>query len=781
MVDAVRAFDNPQKSWQIDGGTATWFESCQPPAAGDNLTVAFEKPCAVYELEVATGHDGRGRLGQGELQTSADGKTFKTVAEFHDGAARAVIEDAAVKAVRIRCAAQAGNLIVDDIRLRLMRTISGTVSDLHTIAAGDYAVCAADATVPNIGQCGVNFVDQGHVLTLGTGGGNASALMGVLSGSGTVEFQAGAHDGGFRDSPLTLAGKQPNTFEGIYLVKQGRVALGKRDGIAALAGRIIVGGQGPNDGLFWSADNQIDDQASVELLDSPAGGGYLDLNGHNEKFHSLVMAGHSLSMVGTGVLSLSTTAHTRILTGGGILRVDQLTVEGREVRRGIYGEGTPWCSGAGMVLVGDIPQREVSGNVDVPYGRRSVILLKGPTTLRLTNESFDAFRTEGFTLSLVADGRRPVRLNGFITGGGNLIIDAPGANGPTVVPMELFGTTANSYRGATHLTRGVLRLAKSAGVTAIPGDLIFGGEAAENRGDTVILANDEQIAEKATVTGAGSRPSFLDLNGHKQSILRLVLSSAAKVRTGDGGQLHAKLVTVAGNAIPTGVYTQSSGWIEGSGKVVVDPHTDVSGTAEALAAGLIARLTGDTLFGWGVLDFDIDTNGHTAHFDSGNGNATTIAGSISGTGNVKFTMGPYHTGFRDAPMILAGTRPNTASGTYYVAKGRVQLQKPAGVDAIAGDVVVGGQGYNDCLHWENDEQIKDSAKITLIESPSNGAAYLDLNGCTETVAALAMTPNNKVRTDSPAGKSGVLKVRKLTIGGIDQPPGDYTATRGTLA
>ena len=211
--------------------------------------------------------------------------------------------------------------------------------------------------------------------------------------------------------------------------------------------------------------------------------------------------------------------------------------------------------------------------------------------------------------------------------------------------------------------------------------------------------------------------------------------------------------------------------------MIVDPLTDVSGNVEPLAPGLIARLTGDTQFGWGALAFDVESNGHTAHFDSGNGNADTIAGSISGTGDVKFTMGPYHTGFRDAPMVLAGTRANTASGTYYVAKGRVQLQKPAGVDAIAGNVVVGGQGYNDCLRWENDEQINDSAKITLIEAPSTGAAYLDLNGFTETVAALAMTPNNKVKTDSSSGRSGTLKVRMLTIGGVQPPPGTYTAAR----
>ncbi len=348
LVDAVRAFDNPQSSWQEDGGTATWFESCRPPTAGDNLTVTFDRPRAVYELAVATGHDRRGRLGQGELQTSADGQAFKTVAQFQDGNARAVVEDAAVKAVRIQCtAAQAGDMIVDDINLRLMRLISGTVNNVSTIGDGNYAVCTADATVPNIGQCSVNFVNKGNLLTLGTGGGNTSSLSGVLSGSGTVEFQAGPGHGGFRDSPLTLAGEQPNTLAGTYHVKQGRVGLGKRDGVAALAGRIIVGGQGTNDGLFWTANDQIDDSASVKLLDSPHGGAYLDLNGHREKFSSLTMA-----------------AHTRVITDGGILRVRRLAVEGREVPAGIYTGGEPWCQGSGMVLVGDAARARHFGQCD---------------------------------------------------------------------------------------------------------------------------------------------------------------------------------------------------------------------------------------------------------------------------------------------------------------------------------------------------------------------------------------------------------------------------------
>jgi hypothetical protein len=161
--------------------------------------------------------------------------------------------------------------------------------------------------------------------------------------------------------------------------------------------------------------------------------------------------------------------------------------------------------------------------------------------------------------------------------------------------------------------------------------------------------------------------------------------------------------------------------------------------------------------------------------DSGNGNAFALTGSVSGTGNIEFFMGPSYTGFKDAPLPITGDRPNTTTGKFLVRKGRVQLEKPAGCDAISGDVIVGGQGFNDCLFWKQSEQLKDSVHIALIDAGSNGAAYLDLNGCTETAASLTMTSKNKVKTASPEGATGRLRVKSLTLDGLAKPAGAYTS------
>jgi hypothetical protein len=232
---------------------------------------------------------------------------------------------------------------------------------------------------------------------------------------------------------------------------------------------------------------------------------------------------------------------------------------------------------------------------------------------------------------------------------------------------------------------------------------------------------------------------------------------------------------------PDGSYTAPRPWLEGTGTVTVNARVDVRGVVSApdalIGPGNVANLTGATRVAYpaSVLAQDVLTNGFTLTLDSGDGNAFACTGSIAGTGDVEFFMGPSHTGFRDAPLVLGGDRPNTASGRYLVRKGRVQLEKPKGVAAISGDVVVGGQGFNDCLSWEQDDQLAHGVRITLLDAGASGAAYLALNGHRDTAAGLTLTARNRVRTDAPDGRSGVLTVRALTVGGVEKPAGEYTA------
>ena len=196
-----------------------------------------------------------------------------------------------------------------------------------------------------------------------------------------------------------------------------------------------------------------------------------------------------------------------------------------------------------------------------------------------------------------------------------------------------------------------------------------------------------------------------------------------------------------------------------------------------IGPGNIGNLIGDTTFAYPSSggDFDILTNGLTLSLDSGNGNAFAYSGSIGGTGNVEFWMGPTYTDYKDTPLRLTGDKPNTTTGKFLVKKGRVQLEKPAGTDAISGDAIVGGQGFNDCLFWVNSDQVKDTATITLLDAGNSGAAYLHLNGRREKVAGLIMTERNQVKTDGTGGERGTLTVGSLRIGNSEKSAGTYTA------
>ncbi|MCY2930962.1 MAG: family 20 glycosylhydrolase, partial [Planctomycetota bacterium] len=302
----------------FDGKDTTFYQSAKAPKAGDSFTLEFAKPALVYAVDVLTGANGKGLMDGAELQTSADGSKFVTVAKLASGAARAVLSDNAVKSVRLLCgSAQSDPMVVREIKLQLMVEVSGVVSDPgRALGQSNVGVLKGDATFRGAGQGCLNpLTNKDHVLTFDNGG-RASGYGGPIGGSGTVQILQGQAGGRAANSPMVLAGKAPNTMKGDWLVKAGRLTLAKDAGLDAVGGRIVVGGQGDNDCLYWANSDQVNDEALVELLDSPKGGATLNLNGCTETFVRLAMA-----------------PHTRIVTDdektGGVLTVAALTIDGK--------------------------------------------------------------------------------------------------------------------------------------------------------------------------------------------------------------------------------------------------------------------------------------------------------------------------------------------------------------------------------------------------------------------------------------------------------------------
>jgi F5/8 type C domain len=747
----------------FDGNDATFFKSAASPKGSDHFTLTFPKPMQVYSIEVLTGINGKGQLSGGEVQVSGDGSKFTTVATIDKGVAKTVLTDNRVLSVRLKAVADQGEpLVVRAINLRLMVEMSGVFKNPSAaIGDGNVAVIRAKTEFAYpMGMCAFPVINRGFTLKLNNGG-NACSFSGPVSGTGRVEIHAGGEH-----AALVLNGNAANTMQGTWSIKAGFVVLAKEPGADAMGGTIIVGGSSDQDSLIWNDNNQLNDAASVQLLSTDKGGASLNLKGFNDAIARLTLAS------GSKVL-------TNGSQGGSVLTVRELMVDGKSLPKGVYTSSTGWLHGNGYVVVGDVRRVDVSGIVEDPnrvIGEGNLAILKAATTFKLPDgECTVAAATRDFPLTLVPTGGN-ARFAGFLTGNGSLNIE-----GSDKLPLEISGTASNSFKGATTLVHGILKLNKSANAIAIPGNLSMGGSAPENKGDAVIWEADGQIAASAMVTFQGSQPSYLDLNGHTVAFSKLSLAKAAVIRTGNGGVLRVKQLFVDGKRLKDGMYHAPQSWLEGTGTVTVDSRVDVRGTIgspeAAIGPGNIGNLTGATRIAYPSSggDFDMATNGHTLTLDSGDGNAFSYSGSISGTGNVEFFMGPSYTGFRDAPMLLTGTKPNTSSGKFLVKKGRVQLEKPESVNAISGDLIVGGQGFNDCLFWKNSHQLKDTVNITLLDAGNNGAAYLHLNGCRETAASLTMTANNKIVTDSSEGIGGILAVKRLTISGIGKPAGTYSA------
>jgi autotransporter-associated beta strand protein len=85
-------------------------------------------------------------------------------------------------------------------------------------------------------------------------------------------------------------------------------------------------------------------------------------------------------------------------------------------------------------------------------------------------------------------------------------------------------------------------------------------------------------------------------------------------------------------------------------------------------------------------------------------------------------------------LQFSGSSANTYTGLTRVNAGRLRLNKTAGVNAIAGNLVIGdGLGSFDTVEWLADNQIANTAAITL-----NIAGVLALGGFDETIHKLTV-------------------------------------------
>jgi autotransporter-associated beta strand protein len=460
-----------------------------------------------------------------------------------------------------------------------------------------------------MGGFGLTLNNSGTLFLSGAISGTASLLK---TGSGTARM----------DGPGT------NTYSGLTRVNAGTLQLFKRffDGVAFVPVTAI-----PADLTIAAAaatvqlldDNQIADTSDVVVV-----GGLLDLNNFSDRIASLTMTGGTVDS-GTGLLTLggNLTANLAVTTafingnlslGGSSRTFNVLSLAGPGLRINANisggtvglatagftktGTGVLWLDGTstyngttvisdGQITISSDRALGATANIFGPAGTT----VNGDATLFLvgvavTNEVL-TLNTTNSGFSVGANGVNTwagdITINSnsiFAVNATSLLIDGaisgPGSftkNGLGTLTFE--GTNANTYAGTTTVNAGTLLLGKTAGLNAVPGDLVIGDGVGGINADVVRLLANTQIANSGDITINAS--GLLDLDDHSETVGPLTLFEGA-ITTGIG------LLSINGNITATGLPPAPFNGATISGRLNLG---GVTRTINTLSGGNAAALT----------------------------------------------------------------------------------------------------------------------------------------------------------------------------------------------
>lgn len=240
---------------------------------------------------------------------------------------------------------------------------------------------------------------------------------------------------------------------------------------------------------------------------------------------------------------------------------------------------------------------------------------------------------------------------------------------------------------------------------------------------TTAPALDDGILSYATVAGA----DFATHGGNGTAVTAYAGYNTAN----EGGTW-----TATSNVAPTSDQTLTAGRAVNAMKLGSGIDLDAAGNTLTLESGGLLS-TGATV--------STITNGTLRAGSGGNELITHVYGAggleisatIDDNGSAK---GLTKSG--DGTLTLSGTTANTFTGTTTVNDGTLVLNKAANVTAIAGNIVVGDGRGTDVLRIDADEQIANTANVTLSGSLFGGETILRYanngGGITETFATLTI-------------------------------------------
>lgn len=389
----------------------------------------------------------------------------------------------------------------------------------------------------------------------------------------------------------------------------------------------------------------------------------------------------------------------------------------------------------------------VSGSADL------AVTGNGLLDLTAVNTHSGAVTVSGANLSLSTTGGELTSSSGFtINQGGTLTLDSTGG-----LEINRIGDTAGiTLNGGSIVHRGN----NNNNTRETLGALTLGGGA-----NTIDILNsgtgDARLAFSSLSRSAGSTVNILRPNANsdlhfttaptlEQSILAYAVVGTTSTPTGFATHSGNSTDVTASTGSNVAQGSWSSSTIQNSGindialstnrtvgAIILGSGADLSGgyTLTVQTGGLLK--TGATVSNISATTLQVGGSGNrelfTHVYDGGLNLSSTIQDNSNTTSLVKSGAGT---------LTLSGANANTYTGTTYVNDGTLALAKTAGVNAVAGDIIVGDGRGTDVLRLDTSNQIADTADLTLRGSSYGGETVLQYNGgsnaITETFATLTI-------------------------------------------
>ena len=612
--------------------------------------------------------------------------------------------------------------------------------------------------------------DAGTLTVSGGVGGTGLALTVGGAGDTVISGVIGTGAGGVtKDGAGTLTLSGANTYTGVTTISQGTVGLGASDRLADAGNLALAGGALNLNGyseqvgnLTVSADSNLDFGTAGTnnnflfnaFTATPSGvlSVYNWERGNDILASTAALSAAELASIyfvgyGSGATQLAAQAVTGY--GSGWRPLDAVA---NDWYTWDSGAGTNrWDSGTNWTHP-SLDNRVPATNTQVAFGTGA------QTTVDLrADRTVSALRFDAGSASFDI---------------GNSQVNTLTFSGPVASSVAFIQQNSASNQS---ITTGTVALARNTIVDTAGAGILTITSALSGTGNLV----KENTGGKLILSGASTAYSggiFVN-NG----ILQITAGDALGNTTGSTTVSDGAALELNGGGFTSGEAINLSGAGFSAAGGVVRNLAGTNTLSSALTLASDSRINADA----GTLTLSGTVGGSGKNLTLGGSGAITVSGVIA-TGAGTVTKDGAGT------LTFSGSGANTYTGATTVSEGTLALGKTAGVNAIAGSLVIGDGTGTDTVRLDQNNQITDTASVSI-----NAGGVLNVNGLTETIGGLnstvagsqvqlgtgTLTVNNTAANSYAGALTGSGSLTKtgagrLTLSGAN---GSYTGTTNVNA